>query len=390
MNKIKYFFKAIFKIIKIIFSIIRFSLDFLSKLVDKAIDCIANKLRFSITFKITITYIFTFIIIFSLMSAGILASFKYYIESGVSSDYLSILGAILAACNIIGLIIIIIIGSRASKKFLSPVETMTKTVKEISINVLDKRLDVRGSKNELKDLAKTFNDMLDRIQKSVDQQNQFVSDASHELRTPISVIQGYVNLLNRWGKNDKEILEESILAIKSESENMKDLVEQLLFLARGDKNTQKIEKQNFMLNELIQEILKETKLIDSAHQIENEYSHEFEINADRKLIKEAVRIFVDNSIKYTPEGGTIKLDSYKKDDKAIITIGDTGTGISSEDLPYIFDRFYRADKSRTKTSGGTGLGLAIAKWIIDNHNGIVDVWSKPDIGTIIKITLPIS
>lgn len=390
MNKIKSIFKVIFQVIKIIFLVVKSTLNFLSKLLDRVIENISNKLRFSITFKITITYIFTFIIIFSLMSAGILASFKYYIESGISSDYLSILGAILAACNIIGLIIIIIIGSRASKKFLSPVETMTKTVKEISINVLDKRLDVRGSKNELKDLAKTFNDMLDRIQKSVDQQNQFVSDASHELRTPISVIQGYVNLLNRWGKNDKEILEESILAIKSESENMKDLVGQLLFLARGDKNTQKIEKQNFMLNELIQEILKETKLIDSAHQIENEYSQEFEINADRKLIKEAVRIFVDNSIKYTPEGGTIKLDSYKKDDKAIITIGDTGTGISSEDLPYIFDRFYRADKSRTKTSGGTGLGLAIAKWIIDNHNGIVDVWSKPDIGTIIKITLPIS
>lgn len=390
MNKIKSIFKVIFQVIKIIFLVVKSTLNFLSKLLDRVIENISNKLRFSITFKITITYIFTFIIIFSLMSAGILASFKYYIESGISSDYLSILGAILAGCNIIGLIIIIIIGSRASKKFLSPVETMTKTVKEISINALDKRLDVRGSKNELKDLAKTFNDMLDRIQKSVDQQNQFVSDASHELRTPISVIQGYVNLLNRWGKNDKEILEESILAIKSESENMKDLVEQLLFLARGDKNTQKIEKQNFMLNELIQEILKETKLIDSTHQIENEYGHEFEINADRKLIKEAIRIFVDNSIKYTPEGGTIKLDSYKKDDKAVITIGDTGTGISSEDLPYIFDRFYRADKSRTKTSGGTGLGLAIAKWIIDNHNGIVDVWSKPDIGTIVKITLPIS
>lgn len=390
MNKIKSIFKVIFQVIKIIFLVVKSTLNFLSKLLDRVIENISNKLRFSITFKITITYIFTFIMIFSLMSAGILASFKYYIESGISSDYLSILGAILAGCNIIGLIIIIIIGSRASKKFLSPVETMTKTVKEISINALDKRLDVRGSKNELKDLAKTFNDMLDRIQKSVDQQNQFVSDASHELRTPISVIQGYVNLLNRWGKNDKEILEESILAIKSESENMKDLVEQLLFLARGDKNTQKIEKQNFMLNELIQEILKETKLIDSAHQIENEYSHEFEINADRKLIKEAIRIFIDNSIKYTPEGGTIKLDSYKKDDKAVITIGDTGTGISSEDLPYIFDRFYRADKSRTKTNGGTGLGLAIAKWIVDNHDGTVDVWSKPDIGTIIKVTLPIS
>lgn len=389
MNNIKAFFKTIFKIIKMIFRVIRVTLNFLSNLIDKAIEGIANKLRFSITFKITITYVLTFIIIFSLMSAGILYSFNYYIESGVDSDYLSILGAILAACNIIGLLIIIIIGWKASKKFLSPVETMTKTVKEISINALHKRLDVRGSKNELKDLAKTFNDMLDRIEKSVEQQNQFVSDASHELRTPISVIQGYVNLLDRWGKNDKDVLEESILAIKSESENMKELIEKLLFLARGDKNTQKIEKQNFMLNELIIEILKETKLIDASHQLENEYNHEFEINADRKLIKEAVRIFIDNSIKYTPEGGTIKLDAYKKDDKAVITIGDTGSGIPSDDIPHIFDRFYRADKSRTKTSGGTGLGLAIAKWIIDNHNGEVHVWSKIDIGTVIKITLPV-
>ncbi|WP_246615380.1 HAMP domain-containing sensor histidine kinase [Clostridium thailandense] len=323
------------------------------------------------------------------MSAGILGSFKYYIESGAKDDYLSILIAILATCNIIGLIVIIIIGSRASKKFLSPVYTMTETVKEISINALDKRLDVRGSKNELKDLAKTFNDMLDRLQVSVEKQNQFVSDASHELRTPISVIQGYASLLDRWGKNDKEVLEESIEAIKSESESMKDLIEKLLFLARGDKHSQKVEKQKFMLNELIDEILKETKMIDTSHDIQGEYNYVLEINADKKLVKEALRVFIDNSTKYTPEGGSIRLDSYRKDDNVIITIGDTGMGISDKDLPHIFDRFYRADKSRTKTNGGTGLGLAIAKWIIDQHNGEIEVWSKVDIGTVVKISLPL-
>jgi signal transduction histidine kinase len=389
MNNDKSIFKIIIKIIKILFSVVKYILKILFKFIDKTVENIENKLRFSISFKITITYVLTFVIIFSLITIGILGSFQYYIENGVKDNYIPILGTILIVCNIVGLIIIIIIGSKASKKFLSPVNAMAKTVKEISINALDKRLDVRGSKNELKDLAKTFNDMLDRIQNSVEQQNQFVSDASHELRTPISVIQGYANLLDRWGKNDKEILEESIEAIKSESKNMKDLIQNLLFLARGDKKTQKIEKQTFMLNELIDEIVKETKLIDSTHEIKNEHNDEFKINADKKLIKEAIRIFIDNSIKYTEEGGSIQIDSYKQDNEAIITIGDNGTGISKEDLPHIFDRFYRADKSRTKSSGGTGLGLSISKWIIDNHNGKINVWSEIDIGTVIKITLPI-
>ncbi len=310
-------------------------------------------------------------------------------QNSRKDNYIVVLLEILAVWNIIGLIIIIIIGSKASKKFLSPVYTMADTVKKISINALDKRLDIKGSKNELKDLAKTFNDMMDRIQSSIEKQNQFVSDASHELRTPISVIQGYANMLDRWGKDDKDVLEESIDAIKSESKSMKDLIEKLLFLARGDKNTQKVEKENFMMNELIDEIVKETKLIDDVHKIENEHNDEFSINADKKLIKEAIRIFIDNSIKYTEKGEGIKIDSYKREKEAIITIADNGTGISKEDLPHIFDRFYRADKSRTKSSGGTGLGLSISKWIIDKHNGKIHVWSEINIGTIVKITLPI-
>ncbi len=385
MNKIK----LIFKIVRILFSLLERVLKIFTKYLNRAIESIENKLRFSISFKITVTYIFTFVIIFCFITLGIIGSFNYYMQNTRKDNYIVVLLGILAVWNIIGLIIIIIIGSKASKKFLSPVYTMADTVKKISIDDLDKRLDIKGSKNELKDLAKTFNDMLDRIQSSVEKQNQFVSDASHELRTPISVIQGYANLLDRWGKNDKGILEESIEAIKSESKNMKDLIEELLFLARGDKNTQKVEKENFMMNELIDEVVKETKLIDNVHKIENDRNDEFSINADKNLIKEALRIFIDNSIKYTEEGESIRVDSYKKENEAVITIADNGTGISKEDLPRIFDRFYRADKSRTKSSGGTGLGLSISKWIIDKHNGTIHVWSEIDIGTIVKITLPI-
>ncbi|MBU3192098.1 HAMP domain-containing histidine kinase [Clostridium bowmanii] len=279
-------------------------------------------------------------------------------------------------------------GSKASKKMLLPIKDMTKTTKAISINALETRLNVSVSHDELKDLAETINKMLDGIQNSYEQQNQFVSDASHELRTPISVIQGYANMLYRWGKDDKEVLEESITAIKGEAEDMQLLVEKLLFLARSDKNTQKIEKAGFYVNELVDEIIKETILIDTLHEIKTDSNEKVSIYADKKLLKQALRVFIDNSIKYTPKGGTIILNSYIKKKNLMIEIIDTGVGIPKEDLPFIFNRFYRCDKSRAKESGGTGLGLSIAKWIIGKHNGSIIVESRPEIGTKISIGLP--
>ncbi|MBC8060634.1 MAG: HAMP domain-containing histidine kinase [Clostridiaceae bacterium] len=300
---------------------------------------------------------------------------------------LLILIIILSIINLLFIILSIPPGAKASKKMLRPVEKMTKTVKNITINALDTRLDISGSQDELKELAETFNNMLDRIQQSYELQNQFVSDASHELRTPISVIAGYVNLLDRWGKNDKAILEESIQAIKTESESMKDLIENLLFLARGDKNTQKIEVEPFYINELIEEVIKETKLIDTDHEISSTASHIIQVNADRKLIKQTLRIFIDNSIKYTQPGGKIIINCLNEKNLALITIEDNGIGISKEDLPNIFNRFYRADKSRTKETGGTGLGLSIAKWIILKHKGFIEVESRLNLGTKISIKL---
>jgi heavy metal sensor kinase len=280
-------------------------------------------------------------------------------------------------------------GAKSSRRILKPIEVMTNTVENITINELNTRLDVSGSQDELKDLARTFNGMLDRIQESYEQQNQFVSDASHELRTPISIIHGYTELLDRWGKKDEKILEESLGAIKGETKNMKELVEKLLFLARGDKNTQKIEKEDFYLNELIDNIVKETKMIDSEHEIINARNDKITINADFRLLKEALRIFIDNGIKYTPSGGSIKIESTINENEVQISIEDTGIGISKEDLPYIFNRFYRADKARNKEIEGTGLGLSIANWIIESHSGRIKVQSEINIGTKVIINLPI-
>jgi len=305
------------------------------------------------------------------------------------NEYLLIFTSIIFLINIFSLILTLGIGSKASKKMLLPIKNMTKTTKAISINALEKRLNVSNSHDELKQLAETFNDMLDRIQNSYEMQNQFVSDASHELRTPIAVIQGYANMLYRWGKDDKEILVESIIAIKGESENMKELVEKLLFLARSDKNAQKVYKQEFYINELVDEIIKETKLIDFNHKISTNINQESPIYADKNLLKQALRIFIDNCIKYTPIGGSIVLNSYIIKKNLMLEIIDTGIGISKDDLPFIFNRFYRCDKSRAKESGGTGLGLSIAKWIIGIHNGSIVVESRSDIGTKISIGLPI-
>ncbi|MCQ4925668.1 ATP-binding protein [Tissierella carlieri] len=382
-------FTFLYKIIKNILYIAVYILQFLFDLLKKSIEKISNRLRFSITFKLTLSYVFIFILISIITNTLTLVGFIRYVGNTPYYDYVTILALILLASNVLGILLIVLIGSKASRKLLSPIDTMTKMVKEISINDLDKRLDVRGSKNELKDLAITFNDTLNRLEESIEKQNQFISDASHELRTPISVIQGYANLLNRWGKDDKEVLDESLEAIKNESENMKNLVENLLFLARGDKHTQKVAKEDFPLNKLIEEILTETKLIDDSHIITIERNEEIIVKADKNLIKEALRIFLDNSIKYTPAGGTVKLMSYEKNGKGVITIEDSGIGISKEHLPHIFDRFYRTDKSRTRESGGTGLGLSIAKWIIDNHSGNIDIDSKIDVGTKVTIELPL-
>jgi len=307
------------------------------------------------------------------------------------NNYKSLQGPFLMLLAFEGLIILITIhkGAKKTRKILKPIDVMTNTVKKISVDQLDTRLNISGSQNELKDLALTFNEMLDRLQNSYEIQNQFVSDASHELRTPISVIQGYAKLLDRWGKEDEKVLLESIEAIKTEAEDMKDLVEKLLFLARGDKNTQEVKMDNFDLKELMEEVYKETKLIDKEHIINLESSDSIVIKGDRKLLKEMLRIFVDNAVKYTKSGGNVTLGFSKEFTKVNIFISDTGVGISQEDLPNIFNRFYRADKSRTKNTGGTGLGLSIAKWIVMKHRGSIVVESKINEGTKFIIRLPI-
>lgn len=270
---------------------------------------------------------------------------------------------------------------------LAQMQALAGTLDEINAARLDTRLDLDSTQDELKGLATAINSLLDRINESYRLQARFVSDASHELRTPIAAIQGYVNLLDRWGKHDPAVLQESIDALKEEAANMKELVEKLLFLARGDNHTMQIQLVAFDLKDLAETLFKETEMIDRGHEFSLEAVSAL-VYADQGLVKQACRILIDNAIKYTPPGGKIRLMVNTSDGKARFTVQDTGIGIAPEDIPHIFERFYRAENSRARSTGGTGLGLSIAKWIAERHGGYLEVLSRENFGTRIALVLP--
>jgi len=205
-------------------------------------------------------------------------------------------------------------------------------------------------------------------------------------------------MLDRWGKNDEKILDESIEAIKSETEHMKKLVEQLLFLARGDSGKTKLTIEAFSLNEMMHEVYEESCMIDKEHtySLSTEDS-DIILNGDISMLKQTARILIDNAAKYAPADSVITLKTCFKERISetgiyerhpAIVIQDEGIGIAGSDVSHMFERFYRSDPARTKDGGGTGLGLSIAKWIVDRHGGYFEVLSREEIGTRISVILP--
>lgn len=278
---------------------------------------------------------------------------------------------------------------KSSRNLIRPIKRITKTTKNITVNNMNQRLDIDESQFELEELSKTINQMLDRIEEGYKSQQMFVSDASHELRTPIAVIKGYADMLNRWGKKDKEVLDESVDAIRNEADNMQDLVEKLLFIARSDKDTLAINKELFSIKELLIELEKEYDLIENKHVLSFCVRKEAKIYADRNRIKQATRIFIENAIKYTKEGGEISITGDFSEGFYNIAVKDNGIGIAKNDLSKIFDRLYRAEESRDRNIGGHGLGLSIARIIMRRHGGRIKVKSKLGRGTTFTLQLPL-
>lgn len=284
---------------------------------------------------------------------------------------------------------VIAYGKKGDEKLFLPIKNMSRLANRLTVNNLQsERINIAGTKNELKDLAETINKMLDRIELSYESQKQFVSDASHELRTPIAVIQGYVNMLDRWGKSDPEVLEESIEAIKNESKSMQELVEKLLFLSRHDKKTLKLEKHMFNMRVLVEDMLKETKMVTTNRIIETKALEDVMVYGDKQALKQAIRVFVDNAVKYTSEGDSIYISCENKDGDCVISVEDTGIGMTRKDIDNIFERFYRSDHVRDRKINGHGLGLSIAKLIILKHTGNIRVRSQYTKGSSFIVTIP--
>ena len=242
--------------------------------------------------------------------------------------------------------------------------------------------------SDLVGVEAAINNLLIRMRDTYRQQARFVNDASHELRTPIAVIQGYVNMLDRWGKEDEKILDESITAIRNEADHMNHLVEQLLFLARGDSGKTAVSLEEVDLAAMMQEVYEESFMIDEAHPYR--YRPEttpLPARADVGLLKQAVRILIDNAAKYTKSGDEIVLGCGKTESGGTyIQVQDTGIGMEEADVQHMFERFYRSDEVRSYQ--GTGLGLSIAKWIVDKHKGHFEILSRTGLGTRIRIILP--
>ena len=311
---------------------------------------------------------------------------------------LNLLKNIFIISIILGLILIFVLSNIISNGILVPIKNIIKTSKEISKGNLKKRIKPLNTHDELMDLTNIINEMLDKINLSFEKQSRFISDASHELRTPITILKGYAELISRryiknMQENEKntprnEMLIEAINAIINESDNMNKLISSLLFLSRNE--TDEYDKSNRILissSDILNQIKKDYDLIDVSNKIIIDKNENFDFITDKNLLLQSIRIVLENSIKYSPVGTNIYLSSTTDEDYGYISIRDEGYGMDGKELERIFDRFYRIDESRNKNTGGHGLGLSIFKKILEIQGHKFTIESKINIGTRITIII---
>jgi signal transduction histidine kinase len=277
-----------------------------------------------------------------------------------------------------------------SKKMLRPIDNVAALATRISTSNLKERINYQGPDDEMKRLADTFDNMLNRLEEAFNTQNQFIQDASHELKTPIAVARTNIEVIEMDENPSPEDYRKLVEVLKMNTERMNQLSEKLLLLS---KNQQQIVEYSIInINYLIGDILKEIHTYAMNKNIELTFDASMEellVEGDNFAIKQAFTNLIDNAIKYNQPGGRVHISTYKDGQKAIVVVEDNGIGISEENQKHIFDRFFRLDKSRSRAQGGTGLGLAIVKEIIESHKGTVSVKSEPDAGSVFTITLPL-
>ena len=320
---------------------------------------------------------------------------SYMVQTGVPTDqivatlslfrrYLVMLAPLLLLAAASG-------GYWLSRKALSPVDALTRTARSIGGNTLGARLEKLATGDELQRLSDTLNEMLARIESAFLRVTQFTADASHELRTPISLIRTEAEIALRKSRGDGEY-REALRHILLEAERTSSLVGELLSLARADSGRERLQLTLVELHGEITEIASEWRLLVEARNLQftQRFANcELPVLADLRAVKRLLAILLDNAVQYTPPPGVIELGLEARDDKAVITVRDSGIGIAEPDQTKIFERFYRVDRARSRELGGAGIGLAIAEWIVQQHRGTITVQSSIGNGSNFLIEFPL-
>lgn len=291
---------------------------------------------------------------------------------------------------IVGIFLSIFAGVIISRNIVLRIKKLSKTMNDVKNSKnLNERIKTSDTGDEFDELNATFNLMMDRVENVFNKQNQFISDASHELRTPLTAIKGHLGLIKRWGKNDKQMLEESLDICLEEIDRLTNMANSLLMLSREDNKIINLDEVEYIYpKELIEDLIKYYNILNSKVKFSIEIEKDVRVKIKKDDLKQLLIIFIDNAIKYNDkEIPKIEIQIIKEGNKTIIRVRDNGIGISKEDLPKILDRFYRVDKARTGSSKSFGIGLSIAKTLIKNYSGEIKIESALKKGTDIEVVL---
>lgn len=310
-----------------------------------------------------------------------LAQFERLTKSISQVMYVFALGAVVLS---------ILVGWLLTRNLLKPLQAMAQTIRDIKDKGMQERMRPSLNGDEISTLMVMFNGMMDQVEDAFRQQSRFVEDASHELRTPIAIIEGHLALLRRWGKEDPAILNESLDASLEEFARLKRLVLELLALTRAEKDLQTAEALLDNPAEAVGIIIERFALIHPDFRLETDLQGLSDVSLPIAIehLEQILLIILDNAVKYSLELKEVSIKAGVNGTQAEIEIIDYGMGIPAKDLPYVTERFYRVDKARSRELGGTGLGLAIAKRLVERYEGMLSIRSKELSGTTVTISLP--
>lgn len=320
-------------------------------------------------------------------SGGEVASLQLTESMEAEAENLELLRVVLLGVTILAFIPLFLSARLLSNVITKPIASLTQTMNSIRTGGTFQRIDTsKRSRDELYHMTETFNKMIDQLEANYTRQEQFVSNASHELKTPLTIIESYLSLLKRRGKNDEALFDESVDAALDEAKRMRELTQQLLLLSKQDEQWN-MEWMDHDLNDLLQSTI---NAFEKAYErsVLYEATHSVTVKTDEQKVKQLLYIFMDNARKYSEAPLEVRLD--RVEDQARITITDYGIGISKDHLGNVFDRFYQVDEARTRASGGYGLGLSLAQELARVLGAEIRLDSDVGKGTTATILLPLS